>query len=210
MGSGPSFPTMPPAKASMLVLEVTTLEGANADADPRRPAKRRNLAMLRSKICRGFTQKNHTTVQLDATLSCTVLQWKKIAKDLLGRVQLRWLPPLRGAKTLDDVTQKSLVLGLPCREYRNKLNGVIIWRGCHKLTGGSLTVRSSKDLSSRNHAPLFLDSTVYHSKESRVCVCSVTFHVFTSSKNDEDRRCFPRSRRRSQCLCSCLHQDQQE
>jgi hypothetical protein len=32
-GSGPSFPIMPPANASMLVLEVIPLDGTNADAD---------------------------------------------------------------------------------------------------------------------------------------------------------------------------------
>lgn len=41
----------------------------------------------------------------------------KIAKDLLSRVQLRWMPPVRGAETLDDVTQKSVVLGWPSKVY---------------------------------------------------------------------------------------------
>jgi hypothetical protein len=63
---------MPPANASILVLEATPLDGANADADAASAANRKNLTM----------------VELMSTLASRKLAGKraqaKIAKDSLG------------------------------------------------------------------------------------------------------------------------------
>lgn len=90
MGSGPSFPTMPPANASMLVLEVTPLDGANADADAASAANRKNLTMV--ELMSSFTS--------NRSKACASKDRKGFA---WARVQLRMTPPIKGASILDDV-----------------------------------------------------------------------------------------------------------